>query len=153
MLQKTSFDLAVLITETIAPLQADCEAAGKRLSFEGQSQTVCADRDQLRQVMGNLLSNALKYTRRGDQVTVTLQGEPEQVRIMVRDTGIGIAATDLPYIFERFYRADPSRSRKTGGAGIGPTIVKSILTAHGGTITVLSQPGVGTEFTVALPRE
>ncbi len=152
VLQKTSFDLAVLIAETIAAMQADFEAEGKHLSFEGQSQTVCADRDQLHQVMGNLLSNAQKYTRRGDRVTVALQGEPEQVRITVRDTGIGIAAADLPYIFERFYRADPSRSRKTGGAGIGLTIVKSILTAHGGTITAQSQPEAGTEFTVTLPR-
>ena len=151
-LQKTSFDLATLIAETVTAVQADFETEGKRLTFEGQSQTVFADRDQLHQVMGNLLSNALKYTRRGDQVTVTLQGEAEQVRITVRDTGIGISAADLPYIFERFFRADPSRSRKTGGAGIGLTIVKSILTAHGGTITAHSQPEVGTEFTVTLPR-
>ena len=82
-----------------------------------------------------------------------LLGETEQsARITVSDTGDGIAPEDLPYIFERFYRADPSRSRATGGAGIGLSIIEAIVRAHGGSISVSSVPGEGSAFTVTLPK-
>ena len=97
------------------------------------------DGAKMRQVVENLLSNALRYTDAGGSVTVA-------------DTGIGIAAKDLPYIFERFYRTDVSRARTSGGIGIGLAIVKAIVEAHGGTIEVESEPGKGTRFTVKIPK-
>ncbi|MDD3212414.1 MAG: HAMP domain-containing sensor histidine kinase [Eubacteriales bacterium] len=152
-LHRESFDVAELIQDTMASVRSPFKTQGKTLRFQGEIQTISADRDQLHQVMLNLLSNALKYTREGDTVSVTLTGDSKAVQIKVRDTGVGIPQADLPYIFDRFYRADKSRSRKSGGAGIGLTIVKSIVTAHQGTITVNSQPDAGTEFTITLPRQ
>jgi len=152
-LHRETFDAAELIQDTIASVRGSFETQGKTLRFEGDSQMLTADRDQLHQVMLNLLSNALKYTRAGDTVSVTLIGEPESVIIKVRDTGVGIPEADLPYIFDRFYRADKSRSRKSGGSGIGLTIVKSIVTAHQGSITASSQLNAGTEFVMTLPRQ
>lgn len=152
-LHKQSFDIAGLIRDAVASVRGDFEKQDKTLHFAGESQRVSADRDQLHQVMLNLLSNALKYTRQGDQVSVTLTGDPAAVQIKVRDTGVGIPEADLPYIFDRFYRADKSRSRKSGGSGIGLTIVKSIITTHQGTVKVSSQLDVGTEFTITLPRQ
>ncbi|MGD0210208.1 MAG: ATP-binding protein [Desulfomonilia bacterium] len=90
--------------------------------------------------MINLLSNALKFTPRGGTVSVRVSDGAEGVRIDVADTGIGISAEDLPRVFERFYRADSSRSRATGGAGIGLSIAKAIVEAHGGSIRVKSEP-------------
>lgn len=152
-LQKTFFSVDTLMNETFAAVQGDFDKEGKTLLFESSPQSLSADRDKIRQVMVNLLSNALKYTQPGDTVTVTLGGNADTVVIQVSDTGAGIAAEDLPYIFERFYRADKSRSRKSGGAGIGLTIVKSIIMAHGGSISVSSKLGAGTEFTIILPRK
>ncbi len=152
-LHKTLFAADTLIRETFAAVQGNFDKEGKTLLFEGSPQTLSADRDKIHQVMVNLLSNALKYTQPGDTVTVSLNGNADTVVIRVCDTGAGIADEDLPYIFERFYRADKSRSRKSGGAGIGLTIVKSIIMAHGGSISVSSKLGTGTEFTITLPRE
>lgn len=152
-LHKTRFAADTLIRETFAAVQGDFDKEGKTLLFEGSPQTLSADRDKIHQVLVNLLSNALKYTQPGDTVTVSLSGNADTVVIRVSDTGAGIADEDLPYIFERFYRADKSRSRKSGGAGIGLTIVKSITTAHGGSISVSSKLGTGTDFTITLPRE
>ena len=152
-LRKESFDLFQLITETVSAVRPDFEKKGKTLRFEGQSQTITADRDKIRQVMTNLLSNALKYTQHGDEGRISLNGNADRVFLTISDTGVGISQADLPYIFERFYRADQSRSRKTGGAGIGLTIVKSIITAHNGTITASSKPGSETTFAIDLPRK
>jgi two-component system, OmpR family, sensor kinase len=101
-----------------------------------------------------VVTNAIKYTPRGGTVSLGLEEREEGVIFTVRDTGIGIAAGDLPHIFERFWRADPARSR-TGsrpGIGLGLAITKWIVEAHGGSITVQSRPGRGTLFTVWLPK-
>jgi signal transduction histidine kinase len=105
----------------------------------------------------NLVTNAIKYTPPGGSVALGLEEDPEAGTVVfsVRDTGIGIAPGDLPHIFDRFWRADPARSR-TGdrpGTGLGLAITKWIAEAHGGTITVQSRPGRGTLFTVRLPRD
>jgi len=113
---------------------------------------IFADRDKISQVVVNLLSNALKYSPDGGTINITIEQEKDQVILKIRDTGIGIAAEDAPYIFERFYRADKSRNRETGGSGVGLTIVKAIIDAHGGRVTVDSRVGEGTEFTVMLPK-
>jgi signal transduction histidine kinase len=115
-------------------------------------QPIQADKDKMAQVFTNILSNALKYTPEGGQIEVTVSGDNKTVTVSVKDTGIGIAEEDLPHIFDRFYRADKSRTRNTGGAGIGLAIVKSIVTAHGGSIHVRSQYGNGSEFVICLPR-
>ncbi|MFO7637154.1 MAG: HAMP domain-containing sensor histidine kinase [Clostridia bacterium] len=110
---------------------------------------ISGNRDRLMQIYVNLMSNALKYTDRGGTVTVRLFGADGRVVTEVEDTGVGIDPRDLPFIFERFYRADQSRSTRTGGAGIGLAIVKAIVAAHDGDISIESQPGTGTKVQVS----
>ena len=112
------------------------------------------DRGRIQQLLLNLVTNAVKYTPEGGTVTIGLADQGEQVALWVRDTGIGIAAGDLPQIFSRFWRADVARTRgvEHGGWGLGLAISKWIAEAHGGSITVQSRPGRGTTFTVLLPR-
>jgi len=112
------------------------------------------DRTRIRQLLLNLVTNAVKYTPAGGTVSLGLAEQDGTVELTVGDTGIGIAAGDLPHIFDRFWRADPARSREgeRPGTGLGLAITKWIAEAHGGTITVQSRPGRGTSFTVTLPR-
>lgn len=113
---------------------------------------VNGDRDRLKQVLLNLVGNAIQYTPPGGIVIMSLAIIGEQVRIIVRDTGPGIPAEDLPYIFERFYRAEKSRTRtRTSGFGLGLSIVQWIVENHGGTIKVESKEGQGTTFAIWLP--
>jgi signal transduction histidine kinase len=115
---------------------------------------LAVDRHRIREMLLNLITNAIKYTPQGGTIDLTLTEQDDAVSLIVRDTGIGIAPGDLPHIFERFWRADPARSR-TGdrpGTGLGLAITKWIAEAHGGSITVQSRPGRGTVLTVTLPR-
>jgi two-component system sensor histidine kinase BaeS len=105
------------------------------------AERVTADRDRLAQMVGNLAENAWQYTPPGGTVTIDLDRLPEGVRLTVANSGNGIAAEDLPFIFERFYRADKSRSRELGGAGIGLAIVKELAAAHGGSVGATSSRG------------
>jgi len=112
------------------------------------------DRHRIRELLLNLVTNAIKYTPPGGTVGLTLGTADDHVTLVVSDSGIGIAPGDLPHIFDRFWRADPARSR-TGdrpGVGLGLAITKWIAEAHGGSITVQSRPGRGSVFTVRLPR-
>ncbi|MBK5241952.1 HAMP domain-containing sensor histidine kinase [Clostridium sp.] len=113
---------------------------------------VFMDKDKFSQIMYNLLSNSLKYLNENGEVFVTLKDKNENIILEVKDNGIGISEKDLPYIFERFYRSDESRNKKTGGSGIGLTIVKSIVQAHNGTINVTSTLGEGSSFTITIPK-
>jgi signal transduction histidine kinase len=110
---------------------------------------------RLRQLGLNLITNAVKYTPAGGRVSLGLSRRGEEAALVVDDTGVGIAAPDLPFIFERFWRADRSRARggERGGFGLGLAISEWIAHAHGGTITVASRPGRGTTFTVLLPLD
>jgi signal transduction histidine kinase len=113
---------------------------------------VNGDRDRLKQVFINLVANALQYTPQGGEVFLSLQKIGEQARVICRDTGPGIPAEDLPHIFERFYRAEKSRTRReTTGFGLGLSIANWIVERHGGRIEVNSQEGKGTTFAIWLP--
>jgi two-component system OmpR family sensor kinase len=115
---------------------------------------LAVDRHRIREMLLNMVTNAIKYTPQGGTVALSLEEDEDSVTFTVRDSGIGIAAGDLPHIFERFWRADPARSR-TGdrpGTGLGLAITQWIAEAHGGTITVQSRPGRGSLFTVRLPK-
>jgi signal transduction histidine kinase len=132
------------------------ESAGIGVSADIPPQQVllAVDRHRIREMLLNLVTNAIKYTSPGGSVGLSLVEEDGMIVFTVRDSGIGIAPGDLPHIFERFWRADPARSR-TGdrpGTGLGLAITKWIAEAHGGTITVQSRPGRGTAFVVRLPR-
>lgn len=112
---------------------------------------VDVDTRRVGQVLRNLLENALNHTPPDGRVGVSAVASKSWVEVTVRDTGAGIAAEDLPFVFERFYRADKSRSRVTGGAGVSLAIVKQLVEAHGGQIVVESEVGQGTRFTFTLP--
>ncbi len=114
---------------------------------------VLMDKDKITQVMYNLLSNSLKYLKINGEAFVSLKSDEDKVIIAVKDNGIGISKEDLPFIFERFYRSDESRNKNTGGSGIGLTIVKAIVEAHEGTISVESTLGKGSTFMIILPMD
>jgi two-component system sensor histidine kinase BaeS len=113
---------------------------------------VTADRDRLAQILRNLLDNALTVTPQGGQVTLSAGASGALVELSVADTGPGIPPEHLPHVFERFYRVDPSRTRATGGAGLGLAIVRHLVEAQGGTVAVASAPGGGARFAFTLPR-
>jgi len=121
---------------------------------EDQPMVVNGDRDKISQVLVNILANSLKFTPEGGSIKIDCHREGEVALIQVTDTGVGIDKKDLPFVFERFYRVDPSRSRGTGGAGIGLTISKTIVEAHGGKIEIES-PGLGsgTRIVIRIPIE
>lgn len=125
----------------------------KKLTCEvsGEAAAVMGDQRRLHQVIFNLVSNAVKYSTEGGTIQIRVKQEKHKAVLIVEDQGIGMAEEELPLIFERFYRTDLSRSRKTGGAGIGLAIVKAIVQAHQGTVTVTSKVGCGSRFTVTLP--
>ncbi|MFY9609307.1 MAG: ATP-binding protein [Blastocatellia bacterium] len=110
------------------------------------------DEDLLRRLIVNLLDNAIKYTPSGGSVLVQLVSEPNGVKFIVSDTGVGIPAESAPYVFERFYRVEKARSRADGGSGLGLAIARWVAEAHKGSIDLVSSPGHGSKFTVSLPR-
>jgi len=147
-----TIDMAEVLETTRAAHHAVAESAGVRLAVAtpGPAQ-VYADPDRLRQVLGNLVTNALRATSAGGSVTLSSTVDGTAVVIRVADTGTGIAPAALPHVFDRFWRADSARGRRTGGSGLGLSIARQIVTDHGGTITVASKLGVGTTFTITLP--
>ena len=113
---------------------------------------VKADPEKMRIVLRNLLDNGLKHTpENGPVVSIAMAQRPDRLEIVVQDRGEGIPASALPHLFEPFYRPDVSRSRKTGGYGLGPSLCKAIIDAHGGSIDLVSTPGAGTQVTVTIP--
>jgi signal transduction histidine kinase len=123
-----------------------------RVEMPPEPLVVDGDRDRLRQVLGNLLSNALRYTPAGGIVTLSAGQEGSAVRFAVSDTGPGIPAEDLPHVFDRFYRGDAARDRASGGSGLGLAIARALVRAHGGAISVESAAGQGTRLSVELPQ-
>jgi two-component system sensor histidine kinase BaeS len=128
------------------------EAAGVRLLLRlDDPLTVTVDPVRIAQALGNLITNAVRYTPAGGTVTARAFADDGVAVLTVSDTGPGIAADDLPHVFDRFWRADPSRTRDTGGSGLGLAIVRQIVEAHEGTVSAASVPGHGATFTVRLP--
>jgi len=112
---------------------------------------VMADRARLEQVAANLVDNAVKYTPAGGRVEIEAREEAGVARLIVRDTGAGIAPDELPRIFDRLFRGDSSRTER--GLGLGLSLVRAVVEAHGGTVGVVSEPGQGATFTVSLPTD
>ena len=127
-------------------------ARGQRLEvIKVEPTTVRGDQDRLRQLFLNLVENSLKYTSTSGHVTVSIGREGTSATVVIRDDGVGIAAADLPHVFDRFYRADPARSRDPGGSGLGLSIAKWVASEHGGSLELESRFGMGTSVTVRLP--
>lgn len=145
-------DLAPLLAQIAQGLQPQAAAQGVRLAVVGvPAPPVAVDVPGLQRALTNLLDNALRHTPAGGTVTLGMEPTAPGIRIFVRDTGSGIAPEAVAHIFDRFYQADPARAGGGHGAGLGLAIVREIVTAHGGTITVQSTPGLGSEFGIVLP--
>jgi signal transduction histidine kinase len=146
-------DISALVRQTASPWESQAAAKGISVSLdlpEGLP-AVYIDWQRVSQVLHNLLENAVAHTGRGGKITISAATRGGWVEVGVRDTGEGIPAQDLPNIFERFYRVDKSRARATGGSGLGLTIAKRLVEAHGGRIEVESELGKGSRFTFTLP--
>ncbi|MGW4399743.1 sensor histidine kinase [Amycolatopsis nivea] len=147
-------DANTLLTHLAAAHAPRAESADVRLSVPPmENPAITADPVRLRQALDNLVSNAIRHTPPGGSVTVTARQAENDAIFEVTDTGTGIAPEDLPRVFDRFWRADPSRSRASGGSGLGLAIVRKLAEAHGGEVTAASTPGRGTTFTLRFPRE
>jgi len=151
-LEKRPVELRALADSALAGFQAQFPEKKLHASASGGPVEIPADPDRLRQVLINLIANAVKYTPEGGKIEVRVWEDARFAGFTVSDTGCGISEKDLPHVFERFYRADQSRSRLSGGSGIGLAIVKSIAEAHGGTAAAESRVGEGSSFTVSLPK-
>ena len=150
-LNKTEFSLKQLIVNTFNNF--DAELNDKKITFniKGTNKKISADKDKLTQVFINLISNCIKYTDNLGEINITIQEIEDNIKVIVKDNGIGISDYDLPYVFDRFYRVDKSRTRDTGGSGIGLSIVKTIIDAHNGEITISSELHKGTTVTIVIP--
>jgi len=149
----TDIDLATVLVEVVSTNQYAAKRQGLGLSLTGSAELlVRGDRSQLVSVFSNLVDNAIKYSEIGGIVNVSSTIKGEEIMVSVTDHGIGIAERDQKRIFERFYRVDKARSRATGGTGLGLSIVRHIVLEHGGAIDIRSEEGVGSTFTVRLPR-
>ncbi|MEV3982472.1 ATP-binding protein [Nonomuraea sp. NPDC049758] len=144
--------LGDLLDQVATAHRGRAEAAGLTLTtgIIG-APTLTADPVRLRQAIGNLVTNSLRYTPAGGHITLAARQDGDHVVIEVTDTGIGIRAEHLPHVFDRFWRAEKSRNRRTGGSGLGLAIVRDLAEAHGGTATAASTPGVRTIFSLRLP--
>lgn len=141
-----------LLTQVIDAHREAAESGGVAITLEPHADPeLDVDPQRLRQLVGNLVSNAVRHTPPGGSVTVRSSVTGGHVVVDIVDTGVGISADDLPKVFDRFWRADGSRSRATGGSGLGLAIVRKLTEAHQGQVSVVSEPGRGTTFTVRLP--
>jgi two-component system OmpR family sensor kinase len=153
VLETTEFELAHVVFECVELLQPLAEARRIQIGTELEPTRIRADRSRISQVITNLLTNAIRYNHDDGSVKITIVQEHGEISLRVSDTGLGIPADELPHIFERFYRVDKARTRTEGGSGLGLSICKTIVEAHGGVIHVSSEPQLGTLVEVRLPIE
>jgi signal transduction histidine kinase len=146
-----AFDLKDLIEDLAGTYQAEAARHGGSLTLELRPAPVRGDRAQLRRMFSNLLDNALRHGPEGGTVRVSLSVEDGAARVRVHDEGGRIPPESLPRLFDRFYRTDQSRTRTTGGVGLGLSIAREIAVRHGGDIAATSSPASGTCFTVTMP--
>jgi len=151
-LNKSNIDLSEITYKVLNGFEAMIKEKNLRISVINNCSDISADGEKINRVIINLLSNAIKYTDNGGNIDININETRDFAVFSICDTGIGISSDELPYIFERFYRTDKSRNRKTGGSGLGLSIVKSIVEAHGGKINAESQPNQGSCFKVTLPK-
>ncbi len=146
----TKLNSLSFLKSLLKPFEAD--AMDKKIALKGETQdfSFLTDDDKVRQILFNLVSNALKYTQENGRVSVSIVQKKQKIVFQVVDNGIGIAEKDLPFIFERFYRADVSRTRSTGGAGLGLSIAQSLSHTLGGKLKVKSEEGKGSCFELSL---
>jgi len=148
-MKRLKFDLSQTARDCVELVRPLATARGVTIHGDLPPVEGHGDAERLAQVITNLLTNAIQYNRANGEVRIGLKSQGGMVLLAVSDTGPGIPGEDLPHIFKRFYRADPSRS--SGQTGLGLAISKAIVEAHGGTIEVSSRPGAGTTFTIRLP--
>jgi two-component system sensor histidine kinase BaeS len=155
-LQPAPTDMAELARRTVESLRTSASSRGVNLALDvqGNLPIVSVDGDRIGQVLRNLLENAVRHSPVGGEVRLTMTWDAQaggDLRVRVSDQGTGIPPEELNLVFERFYRADPSRTRSTGGAGLGLAIVKLLVEAHGGRAWAESQPGQGARFLFTIP--
>jgi signal transduction histidine kinase len=154
-LERHPVELAALVAHAAHALEAQAERRGIQLELstrESRLAPLTLDGDKIRQAISNVIGNAIKFTPEGGQVHVRVRaGAGGWTNVVVSDTGIGIAESALPYVFDAFYQADSSPTREYGGVGLGLAIARSYVQAHGGTIRIESAVGRGTTVTIALP--
>ena len=144
-------DIEDMIRDVIDLFSPVIDAKGLRTSFQGVGPLIIeADVQKIQRVLSNLLDNAIKYTPQGGSIEVKAVGTDDEVRITVKDAGIGIPGPDLPHVFDRFFRGEKSRSEP--GSGLGLSLARALVVAHGGKITATSAPGKGSQFFVILPK-
>jgi signal transduction histidine kinase len=162
-LEKQATDVAALLRQVTDRIHVQAQENGVSLELDQPENlpAVLVDPGRITQVLNNLIGNALRYTPQGGKISLGAQRSPNSsgyVEVTVTDTGPGIDPADVPFVFDRFYRADPSRTHASGGSGLGLTIVKQLVEAHGGKVNVISpvfintgEQGYGTKFTFTLP--
>jgi signal transduction histidine kinase len=151
-LNKTNSDMLELAKTVCGNFESEIAHKNQHIEVIGESSLISVDKDRMCGVITNLMSNAVKYTPRGGKIIVSVRDGSEYTLLSVEDNGNGIPENELPFVFERFYRADKSRNRDTGGAGIGLAIVKSIVMSHRGTVTAANLKESGCIFEVRIPK-
>ena len=152
-LKKEEIDICQLINGVIINFEKQVFDKGIELKTNLKKLTLNIDKDKIIQAIINLISNSIKYTPKGGTLTISCYSDNKNGYISIKDTGVGISEEHIKHIFKRFYRVDSSRTRKTGGSGIGLSIAQSIINAHGGEIIVKSQVNKGSEFIMIIPLE
>ncbi len=151
-LNKSKISLSGLIRKALNGFEVPIKEKKLRISVHGNCSDISADGEKISRVLINLLSNAVKYTDDGGEIDIRISETGDSSEISICDTGIGIPPDELPFIFERFYRTDKSRNRKTGGSGLGLAISRSVIEAHGGKISAENRPDRGSCFRITLPK-
>lgn len=148
-------DISSLVQQTTESQSAQIKKAGAEVKIQiaDDLPILEIDKDRIRQVLANLISNALRHSPEKGSISVDVSQNPDSIEFVVSDSGRGISEKDLPFIFERFYRAEKSRQRQSGGAGLGLTIAKKLIEAHGGNIWAESIVGKGTQVHFTLPKQ